>query len=190
MYTTWNQASLAALEDIFGHQSTAGTIEDLRTQLNALIDESWTPQAGDDRNVNVAWKNIGATARNLTQTIDFSKKIDFGSAYIHSIVTKKQHDYGHENIARFGRVGLLVRMHDKIARLENLLESQRAAENESINDNIFDVIGYSCVAMMWEDGTFLLPLQPGTVVESKITMITERLSVSDVIAKASLHIHL
>ena len=190
MYTTWNQASLAALEDISGHQSTAGTVEDLRTQLDALIEQSWTPQAGDDRHVHAAWKNIGAAARNLAQTLDFSKKIAFGSAYIHSIVTKKQHDYGHENIARFGRTGLLVRMHDKIARLENLLESQRAAENESINDNVFDVIGYSCVAMMWEDGTFLLPLEHATVVESKMELLTEPLSAGDIIAKASLIMHL
>lgn len=190
MYTTWNQASLAALEDIFGHQSTTGTVEDLRTQLDALIDESWTPQAGDDRHVHAAWKNIGATAHNLTKTIDFSKKIAFGSAYMHTIVTKKQHDYGPENIARFGRTGLLVRMHDKIARLENLLESQRTPENESINDNIFDVIGYSCIAMMWEDGTFLLPLEHVTVVESKMELLTEPISVGDVIAKAALSIHL
>jgi hypothetical protein len=190
MYTTWNQASLAALEDIFGHQSTTGTVKDLRTQLDTLIEQSWTPQAGDDRHVHAAWKNIGATAHNLTKTLDFSKKIAFGSAYMHTIVTKKQHDYGPENIARFGRTGLLVRMHDKIARLENLLESQRTPENESINDNIFDVIGYSCIAMMWEDGTFLLPLEHVTVVESKTVIVTEQLSAGDIIAKAALSIHL
>ena len=190
MYTTWNQASLAALEDIFGHQCASGTLEDLRTQLNTLIDESWTPQPGDNQHVHAAWKNIGATARNLTQKQQFSKKIAFGSAYMHTIVTKKQQDYGPENIARFGRTGLLVRMHDKIARLENLFDSGRAPENESINDNILDIIGYSCIAMMWEEGTFLLPLQAVTVVESKPSPLTERLSVGDVVSQASLTMHL
>jgi hypothetical protein len=105
-------------------------------------------------------------------------------------VTKKQHDYGPENIARFGRTGLLVRMHDKIARLENLLASGRAPENESINDNLFDVIGYSCVAMMWEEGTFLLPLVSDTVVESKPLLLTERLSIGEVVSAASQTIYL
>ena len=44
--------------------------------------------------------------------------------------------------------------------------------------------------MMWEDGTFLLPLESDTVVESKTVMITERLSAGDIIAKAALSIHL
>jgi len=190
MYTSWNQASLGALEAIFGHECTSGTLQDLRTQLNTLIDESWTPQPGDTQHVHAAWQNIGATARNLTHTQQFSKKIAFGSAYMHTIVTKKQHDYGPENIARFGRTGLLVRMHDKIARLENLLASGRAPENESINDNLFDVIGYSCVAMMWEEGTFLLPLVGDTVVESKPLLLTERLSIGEVVSAASQTIYL
>jgi hypothetical protein len=80
---------------------------------------------------------------------------------------RKQHDYGHENIARFGRLGLLVRVHDKIARLENLLGTGSSPNHESIEDNVVDVIGYSIVAAMWEEGTFLLALLPSTVAESE-----------------------
>ena len=75
MYTSWNQASLGALEAIFGHECASGTLQDLRTQLNTLIDESWTPQPGDTQHVHAAWQNIGATARNLTHAQQFSKKI-------------------------------------------------------------------------------------------------------------------
>lgn len=74
---------------------------------------------------------------------------------------KKQRDYGHQNIARFGRQGLLIRTHDKIARLENLTKTARSyeAQNESITDTVLDIAGYSTIGVMWERGTFLLPLK-------------------------------
>jgi len=75
-------------------------------------------------------------------------------------LVRKQHDYGHHNIARFGRAGLLVRMHDKVARLENLLEFLKSPENESVVDNFIDVIGYASIGIMWEKNWFLLPLAP------------------------------
>ena len=76
-------------------------------------------------------------------------------------LVKKQRDYGHENIARFGRQGLLIRTHDKLARLENLTKVARSyqAQNESITDKVLDIAGYSTIGVMWERGTFLLPLK-------------------------------
>lgn len=72
---------------------------------------------------------------------------------------KKQSDYGHHNIARFGRRGLVVRTHDKIARLKNLhLARGGQAANESLTDTYTDIIGYSAIGMMWERGWFLLDL--------------------------------
>jgi len=76
-------------------------------------------------------------------------------------LVKKQRDYGHENIARFGRQGLIIRTHDKLARLENLTKSARSyqAQNESIVDTVLDIAGYSAIGVMWERGTFLLPIK-------------------------------
>ena len=73
-------------------------------------------------------------------------------------LVKKQRDYGPENISRFGRQGLLIRCHDKVARLENLLASGKTPENESIHDTYMDIVGYSAIGIMWESRTFLLPL--------------------------------
>ena len=56
---------------------------------------------------------------------------------------------------------MMVRMHDKIARLENLLSKPDGGvkpENESIEDNLMDVIGYAAIGIMWESRQFLLPL--------------------------------
>jgi hypothetical protein len=89
----------------------------------------------------------------------------FNSFYLVTLNTlsntlvKKQRDYGHENIARFGRQGLLIRTHDKVARLENLAKTARHAQNESLEDTVLDIAGYSTIGVMWERGTFLLPLK-------------------------------
>lgn len=78
---------------------------------------------------------------------------------ITSTLVRKQMDYGHHNIARFGRRGLVVRCHDKVARLKNLhLARSGAAANESLTDTYVDIIGYSAIGMMWERGWFLLDL--------------------------------
>jgi hypothetical protein len=73
-------------------------------------------------------------------------------------VIRKQCDYGHHNIARFGRLGLLVRMHDKIARLENLVSNEKNPSTESIDDTVMDIAGYAAIGIMWENQKFLLPL--------------------------------
>lgn len=78
---------------------------------------------------------------------------------ITSTIIRKQTDYGHHNIARFGRHGILVRCHDKIARLKNLhLERGGNAANEALCDTYVDIVGYSAIGLMWEREWFLLEL--------------------------------
>ena len=78
-------------------------------------------------------------------------------------VIKKQHDYGPENISKFGMWGLIVRLHDKIARLNNLLSTKRKGFNsvsdETIYDTLLDVVGYSTVALLWINNWFFLPMK-------------------------------
>jgi hypothetical protein len=103
------------------------------------------------------WAVIGGDAVELSIKREVPQTIDG----VHATLVRKQRDYGHENIRRFGRQGLMVRMHDKVARLENLLSSSDGGvkpNNESIEDNIMDVIGYAAIGMMWESRLFLLPL--------------------------------
>jgi hypothetical protein len=74
----------------------------------------------------------------------------------------KQRDYGHNNIAKFGITGLVIRVHDKVARAENLLMKQdyeNAVENESLFDTLMDIVGYSIIAFMWLNETFLYQLE-------------------------------
>lgn len=49
-------------------------------------------------------------------------------------------------------------MSDKVARLANLKKRGGGAANESVVDSWVDLVGYSLIALMWIDRTFLLPL--------------------------------
>jgi hypothetical protein len=73
------------------------------------------------------------------------------------LIVRKQACYGHLNIASFGSAGLVVRMSDKRARLENLL-GREAPAFESIIDTWADLVGYALIGLMWVDGTFMLDL--------------------------------
>lgn len=75
---------------------------------------------------------------------------------VHTLA-QKQFDYGHENVTAFGIDGLLVRAHDKIARLRNLL-NRETPSFESVEDTWLDLTGYSILAMMVLNGTFGLSL--------------------------------
>jgi hypothetical protein len=81
------------------------------------------------------------------------------------VIISKQKDYGHDNILRFGRIGILVRIHDKIARLENLARRAAEPKNESLRDNYMDVINYCAIGMMVEVEWFQLEL-PSVAEES------------------------
>jgi len=61
---------------------------------------------------------------------------------------KKNADYGNENILRFGVKGLIVRISDKYARVENLLEKKPEVFDESVKDTLKDVINYSTYGVM------------------------------------------
>lgn len=67
------------------------------------------------------------------------------------ILVKKQADYGPKNIALApgGPLnGLRVRMHDKMSRINHLIDSGATPENESLRDSFLDMLNYSAIAMM------------------------------------------
>ena len=101
-----------------------------------------------------------AASRKKNQKVtDRDIQVFMSCESIAQTLAEKQHDYGHHNIARFGRQGLLVRIHDKIARLRNLsIRKSGEAKNEPIADTYMDIIGYCAIGMMWERGWFMLDL--------------------------------
>jgi hypothetical protein len=104
------------------------------------------------------WKTMGAESIAYCR----SKQIPIDFNVITNTLIKKQKDYGPKNISRFGLNGLVIRAHDKVARVENLLSkpnsNETAVNDESIYDTLLDISGYAAIAMMWVNRDFLLPL--------------------------------
>jgi hypothetical protein len=74
-----------------------------------------------------------------------------------NLLIRKHHDYGPKNIAHSpgGPLnGLRVRMWDKIARINNLLDSGVKPSNESLRDSYLDLLNYSAIAMMVLDNVW------------------------------------
>lgn len=74
------------------------------------------------------------------------------------LMFKKQHDYGHGNITKFGEFGVLVRVNDKIARLLNLYARGDNPQNESLIDSWVDLFNYSVISLLLHLNIFALSL--------------------------------
>jgi hypothetical protein len=70
------------------------------------------------------------------------------------MLCRKQHDYGHQNILRTGIPGIVTRLSDKQARLENLAARGATPANESLEDALADIVGYCVIGLMLQAGTF------------------------------------
>lgn len=71
------------------------------------------------------------------------------------IFKERQRKYGCTNIAKRGPVGVLVRLDDKLARLDNaVMRGAPETADETVQDTCFDIANYSfildiCRAGMW-----------------------------------------
>lgn len=76
--------------------------------------------------------------------------IDLADANV-SLLLSKHKDYGPLNIADApgGPLnGLRVRMHDKLARINHLIDTGVEAENESLYDSFLDLANYALIAQL------------------------------------------
>lgn len=72
-----------------------------------------------------------------------------------SVLLRKHQDYGPKNISGSpgGALnGLRVRMWDKLARINHLVESGATPENESLRDSFEDLMNYAAIALLVLDG--------------------------------------
>lgn len=73
-----------------------------------------------------------------------------------ALFDKKHSDYGKNNISISGQIGIVVRMMDKLARIQNLLNKGTAPENEAMDDSWQDLANYAVIGKLigngkWED---------------------------------------
>ena len=67
------------------------------------------------------------------------------------LLLSKHKDYGPKNISDSpgGPVnGLRVRMHDKLARINNLVDNDRDPEHESLEDSFKDMANYAIIGLL------------------------------------------
>lgn len=64
----------------------------------------------------------------------------------------KQQDYGPNNIALWGDLGVAVRATDKVMRLRNILISGQEPNNESIEDSFADLANYGIIGQLIRRG--------------------------------------
>ena len=72
-------------------------------------------------------------------------------AELETLLLKKHKDYGPKNIAESpgGPLnGLRVRLHDKLARINNLIDNNKSPENESLEDSFKDMANYAIIGLL------------------------------------------
>lgn len=91
----------------------------------------------------------GDTPRRATP--DFEDDVRIVYDELMSVLIKKHKDYGPKNIADApgGALnGLRVRIHDKIARINNLIDNNKSPEYESLEDSFKDLANYAIIALL------------------------------------------
>lgn len=108
-------------------------------------------------------KNI---SRNITKNLDQSlinNMLGYCYGYceefknitdkLHNIYVKKNHDYGDsfsQSLNKFGLIASVVRLGDKMNRLESLVKKdEQLVEDESIVDTFLDMANYCIMTAMW-----------------------------------------
>lgn len=90
-------------------------------------------------------------------TPTFEDKVSDALFELQTVLVGKHHDYGPGNInASPGGAlnGLVVRMHDKLARIVHLSETEDLPSNEPLRDSFIDLANYAVIGLMVLDGTW------------------------------------
>ena len=160
---TWEMAAYNSTEELYADIKALEnySIKNLRETIDSYIDsktyldsDGLMKQAHKNR-----WAILSTNALRIAKNLDITYLLT--SSEILNTVIKKQRDYGHKNISKFGITGLVIRVHDKVARVENLMKKENytnAVSDETMLDTLMDIIGYSIIAYMWLNNTFMYEL--------------------------------
>ena len=132
-------------DDLPNHSPTVS----IRSTIDEMIDKFF--MGNDELDSPNYWLRLGALS---------VKSHEMDKEFVARTLCEKQNDYGPENIARFMHKGIILRLHDKVARLENLLNNGIEAKNEAIDDTYMDIVGYAVIGLMLLDNSFFYPLFP------------------------------
>lgn len=153
--TTWKEAAEAASEIIFGcvRPNAKVSIDEMKKHHEKIINDFFETPTTDL--LIARWSTLGSMALEYSISDDAA----ISQKTLVTTLCKKQHDYGPNNILRFGQQGLMIRVWDKISRLDNLAsQDYDPVVDESKIDTLLDIAGYSTIGIMLRRGWFRLPL--------------------------------
>lgn len=130
------------------------TIEDLATLANEVQYKKITPEE--------ICKGLDAIRVNLEVLRENDKTLSNTSAHQFKDIVKgmietyvrKNHDYGNsfdKSLDKFGLVASVVRIGDKMNRIESLVQKKAMVQDESIRDTLLDMANYAIMTVMWLD---------------------------------------
>lgn len=130
------------------------TIGDLATLANEVQYKKITPEEickGLDA-IRVNLEVLGGNDKTLSNTSAHQFK-DIVKGMIETYV-RKNHDYGNsfdKSLDKFGLVASVVRIGDKMNRIESLVQKKAMVQDESIRDTLLDMANYAIMTVMWVD---------------------------------------
>lgn len=163
--TTWQEALDQKVADlILNGQLDLYLLENTDTRLfgiKGIVDAlAEGVRRGEEGRINMPgyWR---ALVRLAVHEYGHSLTSEIAMKEIRDIVLRKQKSYGHGNIAKFGTTGIVIRVSDKYERLQNILNEGGINElhDETLADTWGDIVGYAIIALLWIEGTFMLPLE-------------------------------
>ena len=89
--------------------------------------------------------------KSQSPVVKFEDSVDKVYSELAALLLSKHKDYGPKNIADApgGALnGLRVRMHDKLARINNLVDSGDAPQYESLEDSFKDMANYAIIGLL------------------------------------------
>lgn len=130
------------------------TIGDLATLANEVQYKKITPEE--------ICKGLDAIRVNLEVLEENDKTLSNTSAHQFKDIVKgmietyvrKNHDYGNsfdKSLDKFGLVASVVRIGDKMNRIESLVQKKAMVQDESIRDTLLDMANYAIMTIMWVD---------------------------------------
>lgn len=130
------------------------TIGDLATLANEVQYKKITPEE--------ICKGLDAIRVNLEVLEENDKTLSNTSAHQFKDIVKgmietyvrKNHDYGNsfdKSLDKFGLVASVIRIGDKMNRIESLVQKKAMVQDESIRDTLLDMANYAIMTVMWVD---------------------------------------
>jgi hypothetical protein len=130
-----------------------GRIKDIYTEMNTEDNSlEFSIELGT---IETLPDPIAEMIRNSNPNGEFEEAIQQKFQHAKSVLLQKHKDYGPKNISQSpgGPLnGLRVRMWDKFARINHLIDTGATPENESLKDSFLDMANYAIIAMLVLDG--------------------------------------